>query len=52
MSNKSREEKSEEIERLKPNKEELAKSILQTIKEFEEGRIILSSQPKEFKIED
>ena len=35
-----------------PSKEDLTKSIIQTIKEFEEGRIILSSTPKELKTED
>lgn len=47
MSNKSIVEKSEEVERLyKQSKEELAKSIMRTIKEFKEGRMVLSSPLK------
>jgi hypothetical protein len=47
MSNKSRIEQSEEIKRMyKPDKEELTKSIVQTIKEFKEGRMVLSSPLK------
>lgn len=43
MTDKPNTEQLEEIERLyKPSKEELAKSIIQMIKEFKEGRMVLS----------
>lgn len=53
MFNKTVEQFDKDIERLyKPSKEELAKSIIQMIKEFEEGRVILSSPLKELKNDD
>jgi uncharacterized membrane-anchored protein YjiN (DUF445 family) len=45
MKNKPNKKKLKEIDRLyKPSKEELTKSIIETIKEFEEGHVILSSK--------